>query len=113
MYYTTFKHHSFIDDNGFPRLDEDSDLVYAKTIKNKKRKDLRDTNLYPSFYIKTDPQKNIFNPFSSPNKGSFIDKTCKNSISFTEVTESIFNKYINFLKTENTTWLLNAQREIK
>lgn len=113
-YYTIEKYQSFIDDSGFPRSATETDHVYAKVINNKKRKHLSDNNLYPSFYIRTDPNKNIINPFvGNDAKKSFINKICKNSIDFTEVTESVFNKYINFLKTQNTTWLSNAQREIR
>lgn len=114
MYYTIEKYQSFIDDDGFPRATTETDHVYAKVINNKKRKHLNDNNLYPSFYIRTDPNKNIINPFATTNtKKSFINKICKSSIDFTEVPESVFNKYINFLKTQNTTWLSNAQREIR
>lgn len=113
LYYTITKYQSFIDDDGFPRINDDNNHVYAKIINNKKRKNLQDNNLYPSFYIRTDPNKNIFNPFLSQNKPSFVDKTCKNINNFSEVTESIFNKYINFLKTQNITWLHSAQREIR
>lgn len=113
MYFTIAKYQSFADDQGFPRLNEDSEHVYAKIINNKRRKSLQDNTLYPSFYIRTDPNKNIINPFYENSKKSFINKTCKGSINFSEVTESIFNKYINFLKTENPMWLSNAQREIR
>ena len=113
MYYTIEKYQSFVDDNGFPRVETETHHVYAKVVNNKKRKSLNDNNLYPSFYIRTDPNKNIINPFTNTTKKSFINKICKSSVDFTEVTESVFNKYINFLKTQNTTWLSNAQREIR
>lgn len=113
MFFTISKYQSFVDENGFPRLESDSEHVYAKIVNNKKRKSLQDTNLYPSFYIRTDPNKNIVNPFYDTNKKNFINKICKDSLDFSEVTESIFNKYINFLKSENPMWLSHAQREIR
>jgi len=114
QYYTTNKYQSFIDENGYPRSDSETEFTYAKIVNNKKRKSLDNNILYPSFYIRTDPNKNILNPFD-PNKNnkSFINNVCKNTNNFSEVTESIFNKYINFLKTENPTWFHNAQREIR
>jgi hypothetical protein len=118
-FYTLLGLESFVDDLGFPRLNENDDNIFAKVIYNKPRKNINNNQQHPRFYIKTDPQKNIHNPiklFSSPNHNTksmpYINKVCKDPLKFTEVTESVFTKYINFLKTKNITWLTNAQRDI-
>ena len=71
-----------------------------------------------SYYIKSTPNKILFNPTDlhtiEPKLAkSFLNKTCKSELMFLEVSESIFNMYLNFLKTENSQWLVKAQREIK
>jgi hypothetical protein len=117
--YTKAGDQDFIDDNNNPRLNEENDRVYAKAVKDKPSKDI--TNKSPkgfTYYIKADPNKNLYNPtelysVQSKTPKSFLNKVCKSELRFLEVSESIFNKYINFLKTENTQWLTNAQREVK
>ena len=117
--YTKAGDQDFIDDNNNPRLNQENDKVYAKAVKDKPSKDL--TNKSPrgfTYYIKADPNKNLHNPtelysVQSKTPKSFLNKVCKSELSFLEVSESVFNKYINFLKTENAQWLTNAQREVK
>jgi hypothetical protein len=117
-FYTSFGHESFLDDEGFPRSESENDQTFAKAIKSKVAKAFGSNNLSYRYYIKTDPNKNIINPtetysIKTKEKSSFINKTCKIEVVFSEVTESIFNQYINFLKTSNTKWLTSAQRELK
>lgn len=117
-FYTLLGHESFCDDEGFPRSESENDQTFAKAIKSKVAKAFGSNNLSYRFYIKTDPNKNIINPIETHSiktkeKSSFINKTCKIEAVFSEVTESIFNQYINFLKTSNTKWLNSAQRELK
>jgi len=117
-FYTLLGQESFCDDEGFPRLEEENDQTFAKAVKGKVAKAFGTNNLSYRYYIKTDPNKNIFNPIETysiktKEKSSFINKVCKIEAIFSEVTESVFNQYINFLKTSNTKWLNSAQRELK
>lgn len=119
IYFTNKGSESYLDDNENPRLDTDGPKVYAKAIKNKRSKHFStEQPIGYSFYIKTDPNKKIYNPtvlqsIEPKIQKSFINKVCKNDLIFTEVTQSIFNQYINFLRTGNNMWLNRAQREIK
>lgn len=115
--YTLSGSESFVDEDGFPRLDTENCMVFAKAIQNKPSKNFDNTNYY-RFYIKTNPNRIIHNPietYSIKNKDnmSFLNKVCKTETIFTEVPQSIFDQYINFLKTKNTRWLESAQRELK
>jgi len=117
-FYTLLGHESFCDDGGFPRSESENEYTFAKAVKSKVAKAFGSNNLSYRFYIKTDPNKNIINPIETysiktKEKSSFINKTCKIESVFSEVTESAFNHYINFLKTNNTKWLNSAQRELK
>ena len=117
--YTQKSESSFTDDSNYPRLSTDSDKVYAKAVRDKQSKNFTDKNRVGySYYIKSTPNKILFNPTDlhtiEPKLAkSFLNKTCKSELMFLEVSESIFNMYLNFLKTENSQWLVKAQREIK
>lgn len=115
--YTVSGLESYIDSQGYPRLQTESPNVYAKAIKNKLGKAMS-SGLHFRFYIKTDPNKNIFNPTdTSPvldkQQHSFLNKVCKTEYTFSEVSENIFNQYIDFLKSKNTKLLHSAQRALK
>jgi hypothetical protein len=115
--YTVEGSQDFYDDDGAPRLYIETPKTFAKAIKNKQSKHMSNAVYGYRFYIKTDPNKNIVDPVKlhtiEKHKPSFIDKICKTESGFREVSESIFNKYINYLKTKSSQWLISAQREIK
>jgi hypothetical protein len=117
-FYTLKGSEQFLDDSGFPRTENETDVTYAKAVKDKLTKHFGDNNLLYSFYIKTDPNKNIYNPVTrytiEPKiKNNFVNRVCKSDLVFTPVTEAIFNNYINFLKTGNEQWIVQAQRDIQ
>jgi hypothetical protein len=119
-FYTKIGLEDFMDDSGYPRCNLESNKnVYAKCTKDKKSKHFKDSTVRRyGYYIMTDPNKIIHNPIELHSiepkiKKSFINQTCKSNLKFTEVSESVFNKYLNFLSTENIQWLNHAQREIK
>lgn len=117
-FYTLKGSETFLDDSGYPRTESETEVTYAKAVKDKLTKHFSDTNLVYSFYIKTDPNKNIYNPVTRYSiepkiKKNFVNQVCKSNLVFTPVSEAIFNSYINFLKTGNTQWITQAQREIK
>jgi hypothetical protein len=118
LYFTNKGNEVFLDNTNNPRLDKDGPLVYAKAIKDKKSRQLtKDSPIGYSYYIKTEPNKKIYDPtilhsVESKVQKSFINKTCKNELIFTEVTQSVFDQYISFLRTGNILWLNKAQRNL-
>lgn len=116
-YYTTFLYQEFMDEDQCYRLSKDSDKVFAKVIKSGLSRDMRnhDPAQY-KYYVRGNNGKYLHDPFPkytiNDNKSSFLDKVCKNDQQFIEVTKSVFEKYITFLKTESNQHLISAQREI-
>lgn len=115
-YYTSVGEESFLDNDGFPEQKEESSHTYAKKIKNKKSKNLLGKNTF-SFYIKAYGYKKLYNPYHQHtiekiNKPTKIENICKNTEYFLEVNEYVFKKYLNFLKTQNKSWLAEAQKDI-
>jgi hypothetical protein len=115
-YYTTLQYQDFIDDNDNACRNIDDNKVFAKSLKTGYSRDItRSSPMYNKFYIRIHPNKKLYDPFPmysiSDNKNSFIDKICKSENTYKEVTENIFNMYLNYLRTENTQWLAKAQRE--
>jgi len=121
QFYCLMGNEDFIDDNGFPRSYSHTDNTVAKIVFNKKPKHFIDTNKrsYGKYYIKLDPNSKIFNPkkilssIEEKNSLNFINSVCKKEWAFQEVTPQIFQKYIMFLKTQNLSWLKDAQRDLK
>jgi hypothetical protein len=117
-YYTIPSCQDYQDDDGYPRSENDNHQVFAMAIKENKGKNIlqRNPNHF-RYYVKIEPNKSLHNPFgghSVPVKNkSFIDRVCKVENTFMEVNQSVFNKYINFLKTQNNKWFTDASREIK
>lgn len=116
-YYTTFQYQEFTDDDEFYRLSKDGDKVFAKVIKGGLSRDMKNPNpAQYKYYVRGNNGKKLFDPFPkysvSDNKSSFLDKVCKSDHQFIEVTKSVFEKYITFLKTEINQYLISAQREI-
>ena len=116
-YYTILQYQEFIDDSECYRTDTDCDKVFAKAVKLGMSKNITTTN--PTqfrYYVRANSKKQLLDPFPrygmGEQKNSFIDKVCKGENNYIEVTQSAFNKYLNFLKTENNQWLVQAQREI-
>jgi hypothetical protein len=119
-YYTVSGSESFLDNDGFPRTETETPLTFAKAIKNKKSKDLKNSGMQYRYYILVDENNNIINPVtihSLPEHnnaiGKHTNKICKANRAFKEVTLQIFNQYIFFLKTKSKKFLAGAQREIQ
>lgn len=121
MFYCLIGKEEFIDDQGNPRIESDSDPnIVAKAILNKPSKHIGGKdNLQYRYYIKTKQNNIIFDPVEIQSRVkdketfSFINNTCKGGDNFKEVTHSVFNEYLMYLKTKNSRWLKSAQREIK
>tara|TARA_R110000765_G_scaffold142442_2_gene243664 strand:- start:610 stop:990 length:381 start_codon:yes stop_codon:yes gene_type:complete len=93
---------------GFPRLDpeqQDHYDAYAKRITLGKR---------VKYYVKRGRYGKLYNPI-----GMYSEGTAKKQMrhagrpewEFKETNETVFNKYINFLRTKNIAWLNNAERD--
>jgi hypothetical protein len=118
-FYTIVGHEDFLDENGYPRINNETDFVLAKAIQNKKPRQLTNKNFQYRYYVKTNPLKILYNPIeihsvqdNNKHEYSHLHKTYKNEWVLTEVTESVFNKYKEFLKTKSLNWLKAAQQEI-
>lgn len=116
-YYTTLQYQEFVDDNDCSRLSKDGDKVFAKAIKFGMSKNIANNKpIQFRYYVRANTKKQLFDPFPrysiSDNRSSFVDKICKGDHNFIEVTQSVFDKYVNFLNTENNQWLVRAQREV-
>lgn len=116
FYYTSLGNESFFDKDGTPSDLKESKNTYAKKIKNKLRKQVSADPGF-AYYIKAYGTNKLFNPYSQytvqqNNKPSKIENLCKSSNYFLEVNEYIFNKYLNYLRTKNKQWLIQAQKDI-
>jgi hypothetical protein len=120
QYYCLYGYEDFLDDNNNPRVEkEEDDRVVAKAIRNKKPKHFNDNTAHFRYYIKVNPNLEIFNPIeyhsSIKDKKLFshINQICKSTWHFKEVDTSVFNKYIAFLKHKNAQALKDIERQLK
>lgn len=115
-YYTLLGNHSFLDEDGFPRLDnQSSKLVFAKCVRNKLNKTLGSSSQF-RFYMLLSPSNKPYNPIPKEaisDGRKFIDKVCKDPFIFKEVNQIIFQKYLEFLKSKNTRWITDIERDLK
>lgn len=106
-FYTVLGNQEFLDEEEYPRVKEDSKDIYAKSVSyNGKEK----------YYIKVGVYGKIFNPFGMFSEGKankFLSKIGKDEFQMKQVNPNVFGFYINFLRTKNTAWLNNAQRELQ
>ena len=120
MYYCLSGNEDFIDDQNNPRINKENDpRVVAKAVQNKKSKHITESVSYYRYYLKTNPNLEIFNPIeyhsSIKEKKLFshVHAVCKNTWTFKEVDKSLFDKYIIFLKTKNIQSLRDIERQLK
>lgn len=107
-YYTIIGQEDFLDNNGMPRsANELSDKTVAKKIVKNNGK--------VKYSIKIGNNNKLVNPISIYGKekeSSFLDSVCRANHKFIDVNFKTFDMYLNFLKTKNTSWLYNAEREL-
>lgn len=118
-YYTLIGKESFLDQDGFPRTSENSSVIYAKAIKNKKTKNLQNSNIHYRYFVLADKNNILYNPIvlhsvddSNSHTYDFINEVCKNGLDFKEVPYNIFKNYLSFLKTSSKKFLTQAQRDM-
>lgn len=116
-YYVSLADREFLDKNNFPRSSKNSNKVLAKAIRDKKSKHLDGGIIGYSYHLKISANKTLIDSRTlyslKESKASYVDHICKSDKEFLEVSRDTFQKYINFLKTENTKWLNMAQDDIK
>mgnify|MGYP001166370986 FL=1 len=106
--YTISGKQSWKCDAGYPRLDDDKEEhfdCYAKKITVGSR---------TKFYVKRGRHGKLFNPIGMYSEGMAkkqLRHAGRPEWEFKETNEQVFTKYIKFLKTKNTAWLNNAERE--
>lgn len=97
-FYTSLDYADFIDEQGFPRMKELGDKVYAKISNDK-------------YYVLCNGN-HIYNPYDTV----FMQKIKKDLynkkfIRFIKVSKEVFDMYLEFLKTKNLSWFNNVQRK--
>ena len=103
--YCLMDSHDFLDDQGKPILNNNSDKVLAKVI-------FREDNR-PTFFVKIANNNKLYNPLDyglQDKSYSIVDNVCRPQDKFKIVNEEVFNLYTNFLTSKNTTWLTQAER---
>lgn len=97
----------FADENNNPRSNiEDSHKVLAK-IKYK-------ANGLPKYLIRIDATKKLLNPMLDMpeiRNIKLLHSISGQSLQFKEVNKKTFDFYLLFLKTNNPSWIFNAERE--
>jgi hypothetical protein len=97
----------FIDKDNNPRINNESSKHTLAKIKYK-------ANNIPRYLVRIDETKKIFNPLSPlpENKSiKLLHSISSDTHLFKEVNKKCFDFYLTFLKTSNTSWILNAERE--
>lgn len=116
-FYTTLQYQDFVDDQDNSRSTTECGTVFAKAVKSGLSRDMSKSGpQYYKYYVRCYPNRNLYDPFpkysTSDSKQSFVDKVCRPETGYREVTQSIFDKYLSYLRTENAQWLKNAQKEL-
>lgn len=108
FFYTSLGEQDFLD-NEIPMRNQEDENVYAKKI-------IR-SNGSIKYMIRLDYSAKFFNPFSIYDKEDqrqsieFLNSVCRNNKKFKEVSSKVFDLYLHFLVSKNTSWLFNAERE--
>lgn len=116
-FYTLIEHQDFLDADKNPCKKELSEDVYAKAVLNKKPRHISEKKKHYSYYAMINPKNELYNPIKIHStigtKSNFIDKVCKTEWSFREVDKSVFDTYVDFLRTKNLRLLQKANRSLK
>ncbi len=106
-FFCLLKDKDFVDKKNNPRSKTEDDTKVLAKIKYKQ-------NGAPRYLIRTDTSKKLFNPMLDLPETRNI-KTLHgipgHQMQFKEVNKKTFDLYLMFLKTDNTSWIFNAERE--
>ena len=106
-YYSSITSYDFIDKDNNPRINEENDIRVLAKIKVK-------NNAIPKYLIRINNFKKIYDPSLdlSENKTSENLYQDDNTImNFKDVNKNTFDLYLSFLRTLNSSWIRNAERE--
>jgi hypothetical protein len=106
-YYTIVKDYDFIDNENNPRVKNENDSRIMAKSKIRKDKSIK-------YLIRTNAIKQLYNPTTQlpeNQKSELLKQDGGDVIQFKEVSKSSFDMYITFLRTMNTMWIRNAERE--
>jgi hypothetical protein len=106
-FYTVIGKQDFVKDS-YPMVNTEKKALAKKIINL--------TNDNAKFYIKVGTYGRPFNPmgmYSEGQNNAYLAKAGRPLYDFKEVNEKVFNFYIQFLKTKNTAWLSNTERELQ
>lgn len=105
-FYTILGRQEFIDGDGYPRATEDdviNHLAKMQVVNNR----------LPRYFVKLSAHGTLVNPISPMNQMSYsIKKEEYTNGKYVEVNKRVFKFYIDFLKTKNNAYLINAEREM-
>lgn len=108
-FYTLAGLEDFVDTSNNPRITDENDTkVLAKKI-------IREDSSV-RFSVKLASNGKMYNPVSiygQEKTSNFLDRICRNTNKFRDVNAKAFDLYVKFLKTKNTAWLNNAEREME
>jgi hypothetical protein len=108
-FYTLVGLEDFTDISNNPRITDENDAkILAKKI-IREDKSVR-------FSVKLASNGKMYNPVSiygQEKTSNFLDRICRNTNKFRDVNSKAFDLYVKFLKTKNTAWLNNAEREME
>lgn len=111
MYYSHISDKDYLDENGFPRVKNDDNKVLAKAVPNQFKKHIANNNQTSYKYYVLFQTNNMYGYEVKFKTNQHIDRICKTDTHFKEVNVHIFKKYLEYLKTQNTQWLKEAQRD--
>jgi hypothetical protein len=105
-FYSLRGNEEFIDDSDRSRVNTENNNVLAKKITRK--------NGTIKYSIRLGNNGKFYNPVSiygQEKDSTFLNRICRSNDKFKEVGPKVFNMYLEFLNTKNTSWLINAERE--
>lgn len=116
VFYTTEEYAESKDSKNNSLRNQSDEYVFAKCVLDSLGKSLVNSKIGYNYYIRLDGNK-IIDPrkiFSLPeNKTSYIDRVCKGDDIWVKVPQSAFEKYLQFLQTQNDQWYKETMRDSK
>lgn len=106
-YYTAFGEQEWLDEDGNSRVNSNSDKIYAQSKPNE--------HGTVHYFVKANKYGKLYNPTGMYTEGQhkrFNKVLGAQEFQFKKVNLRVFELYTSFLKTKNTAWLNNAEREM-
>lgn len=106
-YYCVLSDKEFIDDDNNPRVNDETNPSILAKIKHR-------PDGTAKYMVRLDRSKRFFNPLSplpDTKNTKLLQTITTNESKFKEVNFRAFDMYLKFLKTSNTAWINNAERE--